>query len=99
MDVGRFDDRIEETLTEEQLHAKINRTYLGLELRITFDGLLNKSGAQLVNQEGIIIDVHQKTLERYWELCSLIHKYIRTYGTNPIMEEIKEKWKDSPSIN
>ncbi|GEM_PF-4523692 len=97
MDVGRFDDRINEFFTEDQLHAKINRTYFGLELRITFDGFLNKSGAQLVNQEGIIIDVHQKTLERYWELRSLIHQYIRTYGTNPIMEEIKEKWKYQPN--
>ena len=89
---GRFDQRIEEFFERDELYAKINRTLLGLEVRITIDNLMNHTGMQLVNQQGRTIDVHQKTVERYYELCSLVNNYTKTYGTNPEIELIKSRW-------
>lgn len=74
------------------LHSKINRAYLGLELRITIDHLLNQAGARLVNRQGRSIDVHPDTAQKYQELQSLIHDYIKEFGTDPNIEEIKNKW-------
>src|SRR3990167_8713881 len=77
---------------EDALSAKINRTTLGLEVRITFDGLFDKTGAKLVNQQGKVKDVDPKTVECYWGLQSLIYDYIKEFGINQDIEEIKDRW-------
>ncbi|MDO8510947.1 MAG: hypothetical protein Q7S55_02165 [Nanoarchaeota archaeon] len=77
---------------EDALSAKINRAALGLEVRITFDDLFDKTGAKLVNQQGKVKDVDPKTVECYWGLQSLIYDYTKQYGKNPGIEVIKNKW-------
>ncbi len=79
-------------MDEQDLRAKINRTFLGLEVRITVDHLLNHAGAQLVSPKGRSIDVHPDTVKRYFELCSFIHYYTKQYGKNQDLEELKNKW-------
>lgn len=86
------DKKIEKFFEEDVLHAKINRAYFGLEIRITLDHFKNHAGARLVNQQGRSIDVHPDTVKKYWELQSLIYDYIKEFGTNPSIEEIKNKW-------
>ncbi|MDP3698012.1 MAG: hypothetical protein Q8R47_00345 [Nanoarchaeota archaeon] len=98
-DSGRFDQRIKESFTEEELHAKINRAVLGMEVRITLDELMKYTRAQLVSKEGRAIDVYPTTVERYQELCSLIKDYTKLYGKNPELEAIKERWKYSTDQN
>ncbi len=91
-DRDQFDQRITDFFTKDELHAKINRTYFGLELRITIDHLMNHTGAQLVNQQERSIDVHPKTVEYYFKLSSLIYDYTSAYGKNPDLEVLKNKW-------
>ena len=85
-------EKIKKFFEEGALHAKINRTYLSLEMRITADHLLNHAGAQLINSQGRSIDVHPDTVKKYWELQSLIYDYIKGFGTDPGIEEIKNRW-------
>ena len=93
MDGEDSDEKIEKFFAEDDLRAKINRTFLGLEVRITLDHhLLKHSGATLVNQQGRSIDVHPNTVQRYYELRSLIYDYRKLYGKNPEIEAIRNKW-------
>ncbi len=85
-------EKIRKFSEEDILHAKINRIYFGLEMRITVDHFLNHAGAQLISSQGRSIDVHPDTVKKYWELQSLICEYIKGFGTNPSIEEIKNKW-------
>jgi len=77
---------------EKDLRARINSTYLGLEIRITIDHFLNPTGAKLVSPKGRSIDVHPDTVKIYEELQSLIFNYTTAYGTNPSLEELRNKW-------
>jgi hypothetical protein len=92
MNPEEFDRKIQRFFAEDDLSAKINRTFLGLEMRITLDHFLNNKGAKLVSSREREIDVHPATVKRYWELQSLIYDYIKSYGSNPQIEEIKNKW-------
>lgn len=87
-----FGEKIVEFL--DPLRAKINRTYLGLEARITLDRLLNHSGAKLLGPEGEV-NVHPDTVKRYFELCSLVHDYIKAYWPSSDAQAVKallDKW-------
>lgn len=86
------EERINRFFAEDDLSAKINRTSLGLEIRITLDHFLNNKGATLVSSKGREIDVHPDTVKKYFELYGLISVYNREFGSNPRMEEIKNKW-------
>lgn len=100
MDEDLFDAHIVRFFEEDASSAKINRTYLGLEIRITFDGLFDKRGAKLVNvQKGITIDVHPDTVKKYWELQSLIFDYTKEFGLNPRIEALGDKWSTTMRRN
>lgn len=87
-----FDEKIREFFEEDSLRAKINRTVLGLEVRITIDHHLNRTGARLISQQGRGIDVHLETLKCYYELLSLISDYTKMYGKKTELEAMRDKW-------
>jgi len=91
-DPDEFNRKIQQFFEEDGLLAKINRIFLGFEVRITIDHLLNHTGAKLVSQKGRAIDVHPDTVKHYWKLQSLIYDYTKLYGINSSVEEIKNKW-------
>ena len=92
MDEDGFEQKIQQFFEEDSLHAKINRTALGLEVRITLDHFMGHTGARLVNKQGREINVHPETEKYYFKLCSLIYEYTSAYGKKPEMEAMKEKW-------
>ncbi len=78
--------------TKENLRLKVIRVYLNLEARITADHLVNRTGANLVGPNGKRIDVHPNTVKYYLGLKSLIVEYINTYGTDPAIKDLRNRW-------
>lgn len=91
-DSDSFDEKIRDFFEEDALRAKINRTFLGLEIKITIDHLMDYGGARLISQQGRGIDVHPETLKCYYELLSLIYDYTKMYGKKPELEAMRDKW-------
>lgn len=92
MDDDSSDEKIIKFFAEDSHAAAIQRKNIVLELLITADHLLNRQGAQLVSRQGKKVDVHPDTVKKYWELQSLIYDYIKEFGMNPSIGEVKNKW-------
>ena len=96
VNTGRFDQRVEPFLKEEELRHKINKAVFGLELKISFDQLMRTQDAKLRDDQGNSYTVSGKTVQHHHDMNSLIDQYLSRYGKRPEFEAAKQKWRYFP---